>query len=120
MPKEPSERTGWRSVLQHMSASKNRTDILTIYRQKYGTQKQLIVAAKEMADLQKCILNMAIGRQSDSGSFIEKIADAELVLLNLKLLIPKDKIDNLEQIIDSKVEKLRQEMIDDPNIVERY
>ena len=120
MPKESSVRIGWRSVLKQMSASKNRTDILNIYRQKYGTAKQLIVAAKEMADLQKCILNMAIGRQSDSSAFIEKVADAELVLHNLKLLIPRDRIDELESIINMKVEKLRQEMIDDPNIVERY
>lgn len=115
-----NERTGWKGILMGMTAQKNRTDILTIYRQKYGTAKQLIVAAKEMADLQKCILNMAIGRTVDSDAFVEKVADGILVLHNLRLLVPKDKIDNLETIADEKVEKLRQEMINDPNIVERY
>ena len=110
---------GWRGVLRTMSSNKNRTDILNIYRQMYGTKKQLIVAAKEMADLQKAILNMAIGRTVDSNAFVEKVADATLVLHNLRLLIPREKIESLETIINEKVEKLRQEMLQDPSD-ERY
>lgn len=74
----------------------------------YGEEKQMIKAIEEMSELQKELCKTLIGKEN-RDSLIEEIADVQIMLDQLKLIVSDIELKTIMQNkIDRTIERINQ------------
>ena len=74
----------------------------------YGEEKQMIKAIEEMSELQKELCKTLIGKEN-RDSLIEEIADVQIMLDQLKLIVSDTELKTIMQNkIDRTIERINQ------------
>lgn len=74
----------------------------------YGEEKQIIKAIEEMSELQKELCKKLLGK-SDRDSLVEEIADVQIMLDQLKLIVSNTELKTIMQNkVDRTIERINQ------------
>lgn len=77
----------------------------------YGEEKQIIKAIEEMSELQKELCKKLLGK-SDRDSLVEEIADVQIMLDQLKIIVSVDGLIQIElrTIMQNKIDRTIERM----------